>query len=68
MRAVESGYHGGDAHTASYMMSSHTEQNKRSKQKGKKKCPRTDLNYGPLHYKCNALPLSYKGTFMGKSR
>jgi hypothetical protein len=28
---------------------------------GKKKCPHTGLNNGPLHYKCNALPLSYKG-------
>lgn len=27
----------------------------------KKSCPHTDLNYGPLHYECNALPLSYAG-------
>lgn len=31
----------------------------------KKMCPHTGLNYGPLHYKCNALPLSYKGFSCG---
>lgn len=24
-------------------------------------CPHTELNYGPSHYECDALPLSHRG-------
>ena len=29
-------------------------------------CPQADLNNRPLHYKCNALPLSYRGGILAQ--
>ena len=29
-------------------------------------CPQADLNNRPLHYKCNALPLSYRGGIVAR--